>query len=387
MSRGTAVHSDGATPPGIRPSGPYWPSFDGLRAVAITLVFLFHVWPPLVPGGGTGVDAFFVLSAFLITYLLVREHERSGRIRLGRFYARRALRLLPVLFVVAPVAAAVAWAAIPAMRSDILPAMGSTLLYYANFRAAAHPGHMAVFLPTWSLSTEEQFYLVWPTLLVVLMWARLRGRALAAVALALLAANVVWLQISLDRGTPISVIEYRPDLRATGILVGTTLGLLFAYDRLPRAGRLKAPLTVLTCVALVVIGCYVVHPQLAPVRFRVTVAVAVVCVAWGVVVLQQAVAPLRPLTLLLANPVARWLGRVSYTVYLVHVPVIRTTRVALGHPGPLRLGLVSAVITLAVTAAIHYAIERPALRLKDRRSEPPDAYGVPQQTPRIPAWD
>lgn len=386
MSSGTTAGADAANPPGIRPDGPYWASLDGLRALAMIGIFAYHVWPPSVPGASICVDLFFVLSAFLITFLLVREHRQSGRIRLRRFYARRALRLLPVLLVVGPAAAAAAWLALPALRPDVWPSLRSTLLYYANFRAAAHPTHMAVFLPTWSLSTEEQFYLLWPTALVVLLLIGLRARALATVSAGLLLLNTAWLQVSWDRGTSLAALYYRPDLRVTGILVGTTLGLLFGYDRLPRRDRLRTPLTALTVAGVVFVTGYMFRPQVVPARYQATAAIVVACLAWGAIVVQQVVIPLRPLSLLLDNPVARWIGRTSYTIYLLHVPVIHVVRQLMGHPGPAKVGLVAAAVTLALTGVVHYAIERPALRLKDRRAEPPDAYGVPAQTPRIPAW-
>jgi peptidoglycan/LPS O-acetylase OafA/YrhL len=374
---------DAPTRPGIRPQGPYWPSLDGIRGFFMVFVFLYHVWPPLLPGASVCVDSFFVLSAFLITVLLVRERERTGRVRIGRFYVRRALRLLPVLFVVVPVAATVAWFELPELRTDVWPAARSTLLYYANFRAAAHPTHMAVFLPTWSLSTEEQFYVVWPSLLVLMLALRWRPRTIVAVSATLLTASVVWLQVARDRGAAISALYYRPDLRVTGILVGTTLGLLYAYDLLPAMRRLRAPLLCATVVGLGYVFAFIFHPQFVPARYQATLAIAVACLAWGAVILQQVLAPIAVLEWVWANPVTVWLGKTSYTLYLVHVPVIRTTRQLLGHPRPVVTGIVAGAVTLIVTTAIHYAIERPALRLKDRRMEPP--AGRPRR-PRLPPW-
>ena len=383
MSRGTAAPSDGPTPPGIRPNGPYWASLDGLRGIAMVLVFLYHVHPPWVPGASICVDSFFVLSAFLITFLLVREHNRTGRIRLGRFYARRALRLLPVLLVVAPLGALVAWTQLPALRPDIWPSLRSTLLYYANFRAAAHPQHMAIYLPTWSLSTEEQFYAVWPPVLVLLLAIGMRARALIAVTATLLVASIVWLQVSANRGTAASALYYRPDLRLTGILVGTVVGLAYSYDRLPRLSRLRPILLVLTLTGGAYIVAFLLHPQFVPRRYLATLAIAAACLAWAALILRQVIAPLAPLSLLLDNAPARWLGRTSYTIYLVHVPVVRTTRALMGHPRPVTVAIVAGAATLLVTATVHYAVERPALRWKDRRAEPPSGASP---RPRLTTW-
>ena len=382
------MRSDRPTPPGIRPDGPYWASLDGLRGLAMVLVFVYHVHPPWLPGASISVDAFFVLSAFLITFLLVREHKRTGRIRLGRFYARRVLRLLPVLLVAAPLGALVAWKQLPALRPDIWPSLRSTLLYYANFRASAHPQHMAVFLPTWSLSTEEQFYAVWPPLLVLLLAIGLRARALLALTATLLVVSVVWLQYASQHGTAASALYYRPDLRVTGILVGTVAGLAYSYDLLPRLSRLRPALLVLTVVGGIYVAAFLLHPQFLPRRYLATLAIAAACVAWAAILLRQVIAPIAPLSLLLGNRVARWLGRTSYTIYLVHVPIVRTTRSVMGHPRPLTLLVVAGAVTLAVTAALHYAVERPALRWKDRRAEPPresDPEPVAQASPKVSA--
>jgi len=383
VSEAANATSTRATPPGIRPHGPYWASLDGVRGIAMLIVFAYHVYPPWVPGASIAVDSFFVLSAFLITFLLVREHTSTGRIRLGRFYARRLLRLLPVLVVVAPLAGLVAWKQLPALRPDIWPSLRSTLLYYANFRAAAHPQHMAIYLPTWSLSTEEQFYAVWPPLLVLLMALGLRARGLVVVTGSLLVASVVWLQVAADHGTAPSALYYRPDLRVTGILVGTVVGLLYSYGLLPDRRWLRPVSSVAAAAGVAYIVAFLLHPLFVPARFLATLAIATACVGWAAVILTQVTAPLRPLSLLLANRPMRWVGRASYTIYLVHVPVVRVTRSLMGSPGPVPLLCVAGAATLAVTAVVHYLIERPALRLKDRRAEPADGG---EQPPRLRPW-
>lgn len=369
--------------PGIRPQGPYWPSLDGIRGVSMLLVFVFHVWPPAVPGASVCVDSFFVLSAFLITTLLVREHERTGRIRLGRFYARRALRLLPVLFLVAPTAAAVAYTALPEMRGEVWPALRSTLLYFANFRAANDPTGMAVFLPTWSLSTEEQFYVAWPILLVAMLALRWSPRRILLVSTGLLVASVVWLQAAYETGTSLSALYFRPDLRVTGIIVGTTIGILYSYRLLPDWERLRPPITVAAVLGAVYVAAFIAHPQFVPGRFEATLAIVAACVGWAAIILRQVHQPFGPMAVLLENRPMVWVGRASYTIYLLHVPVIRTTRDLLGHPRPIVTGLVAAAVTLALTVVVHYLVERPALRLKDRRLEPPAGDGG---APRLRSW-
>lgn len=151
----------------------YWPALDGVRAMAIGLVLLCHSVPG-ARGGGIGVNIFFTLSGFLITSVLLDEFEEEGRVNYLNFYARRALRLFPALLAVALLVALLPNVYRPPLddsqsRLETIPA---ALLYTANYyRATGHPlGYLS---HTWSLSVEEQFYLVWPVLLVALS---IRGR-------------------------------------------------------------------------------------------------------------------------------------------------------------------------------------------------------------------
>jgi peptidoglycan/LPS O-acetylase OafA/YrhL len=354
------------TPAGIRAGSPYWPSLDGVRGLFMVVIFAYHAYPPLVPGAGIAVDAFFVMSAFLITTLLVAEHQRTGRLDLLRFYRRRALRLLPAMLVVVPVAALVAWLAIPGQRTEVLPSVRSVLLYYANFRAAAHPGQMSVFLPTWSLSPEEQIYLVWPTLLLALLLLRTRPRALVAVVAGLLAVSTVWLQVAYETGTSETAIAYRPDLRISGILIGTLVGLLHAYDLVPGGARRLTRTATLVGTAFV--GYYLFRPLTLPRSTIITLAIVAACAAFGALVLQQVRWPVPAFSAVLEWRPLVWTGRASYVLYLLHVPVLRTLSAVLDRPSwPVRLVL-GGVITLGLGAAVHVWVERPALRLKERRT-------------------
>ena len=157
----------------------YQPALDGMRALAVVLVAGVHTHPRLVPGGSIGVDAFFVLSGFLITTLLVEELDTRGHISSGRFYARRALRLLPalagLLFVVTGWAVFVA---APNTRHNALLEVAAAASYTRNFTWWSHvPGTLLGH--TWSLAVEEQFYLVWPVLLGLSLRPRRSGMRLA----------------------------------------------------------------------------------------------------------------------------------------------------------------------------------------------------------------
>lgn len=153
---------------------------EGLRAVAVTLVVLAHAGVGRIEGGYVGVDVFFVISGFLITGLLIGEHRRSGTISLPRFYARRALRLLPVATVVVLATVAAAWFWLPATRFKgiTLDALFSTF-YGINWRLAAEgidymnaTADPSPLQHLWSLAVEEQFYLIWPLLLLLTIRSR-----------------------------------------------------------------------------------------------------------------------------------------------------------------------------------------------------------------------
>jgi peptidoglycan/LPS O-acetylase OafA/YrhL len=155
--------------------GPgFRPDIEGLRAVAVLTVVLFHARVPGLPGGFVGVDVFFVISGFLITGMLWREAERTGRLRLGRFYGARARRLLPAgTTVLVGTAAASAWLLPPLEARSVLVDGVASALYVGNYRFAVQgTDYLAAdvvpspFQHYWSLGVEEQFYLLWPALLL-----------------------------------------------------------------------------------------------------------------------------------------------------------------------------------------------------------------------------
>ena len=162
----------------------YRPELDGLRSVAVYLVVAFHAHMVLLEGGFVGVDLFFVLSGFLVTGVLLRDLDTEGRIRLGNFYARRVRRLLPAAVVLIVVTRLVqllwprcptgsTWSTTPAPRSSTSPTGTSSSSRRDYF---AQDGDRSPFLHFWSLSIEEQFYIVFPLILVLLRAVRRAGR-------------------------------------------------------------------------------------------------------------------------------------------------------------------------------------------------------------------
>ena len=187
----------------------YRPDIEGLRAVAVLAVVGFHAAIPGLAGGYIGVDAFYVISGFLITGLLWRELSGTGRLELARFYARRARRLLPAatLVSVATVIAAACW--LPPLRArSVLTDAVAAALYAGNYRLAAQgTDYLAAGQPPspfqhyWSLAVEEQFYLCWPVLLLAVAWLT-RRRAAAITVLSLVGAGSFWLSLTWTRELP-----------------------------------------------------------------------------------------------------------------------------------------------------------------------------------------
>src|SRR3954447_14939754 len=183
--------STSSGPVAVRASAPeshsFRPDIQGLRAVAILAVVLYHARVPLFQGGFVGVDIFFVLSGFLITGLLWRELERTGSISLADFYARRIRRLLPAAVLVLVVTLVAAPLVLPPLRLiGVAKDAATAALYSANYRfALAGTDYLAGGAPPspiqhfWSLGVEEQFYLVYPLLLLLLALALRRGHRLS----------------------------------------------------------------------------------------------------------------------------------------------------------------------------------------------------------------
>jgi peptidoglycan/LPS O-acetylase OafA/YrhL len=206
----------------------YVPAFDGLRGVAIALVVANHVgW---LGGGFLGVDIFFVLSGFLITTLLLEEWARDRAVSLRAFYVRRARRLLPALLALLAIlgAVAAAYASSGASVAPILTSIAASLFYAANIWRAAGHELIAPLTPMWSLAEEEQFYLLWPPLLVLLLRRRVSlGRLAAGVAVTAFAA-MLW-RAHLGPGAR---SYFAPDTRCDPLLIGCLLAIV--RHRMPR---------------------------------------------------------------------------------------------------------------------------------------------------------
>nr|WP_227993759.1 acyltransferase family protein [Pseudactinotalea sp. HY160] len=346
---------------------------DGLRAIAIIAVLVFHVRPASLRGGFIGVDVFFVISGYLITTLLLRELAKNGRIDLPAFWVRRARRLLPALVTVVVASTVLALVA----GGDLLVDIGRHIIGAVTFSnnwleigagssyfEAATPN---LFVNFWSLAVEEQFYLVWPVITVVLLAAvsstRLRIGLLAAGAL----ASALAMALLLDPDAPTRVY-YGTDTHAFGLLIGAGLALALAPDG-PRFFRGRAwqrwrfAGAGAGAIALVVLMMRV--DGAAPFAYRGGLVLASLATAAIIAALPGGPSPLT--RILEAGPLA-WIGRRSYGIYMWHWPVLLIVTAVLpaatADSGAWWAGKMLAVgLTIALAAASFTWIENPVRRL------------------------
>jgi peptidoglycan/LPS O-acetylase OafA/YrhL len=348
-----------------RPLGAfaYQPALDGIRALAVTAVVLFHAGVPGIGGGFLGVDVFFVLSGFLITSLLLEEHRSRGRIDLRRFWLRRARRLLPALLTVVAatvVAAHFLWRgdsdALGLLRTDGYAAVGYVANWRMIFRGTGYVAVTAAPSPlqhTWSLGIEEQFYLVWPLLVAAVLVVRGRGRT---VLLVLCGAGAVLSQLLcswLFRPEDISRAYYGSDTRAQALLIGAALAAAVVSTR--QAGRWVSFAGIGGLAVLVWLG-HVASDQAAWLYHG---GLTFAALATALLILAVVRRPgSRPARFLALGPLVR-LGRISYGVYLWHWPLL--TFVNADDTGLSRWPLLAVRLagTLAVATAGYHLIEQP----------------------------
>lgn len=346
-------------------SSTYRPALDGVRAVAVVAVLLYHGNVAWTPGGFLGVDVFFVLSGYLITSLLLGEHRRWGSIDLLGFYVRRARRLLPALFLVTAAIAVWAYLEEPADKLGAVRADGlSSLLYVANWRFVMVKqsyfdqfGQPSPFRHTWSLAIEEQYYLLFPLLLLGLLALSRRRSWVIPAALGLLAAGsaleMAWL---FEPGGDPSRIYYGTDTRIQELFVGSLLATVMSSRRVRAVHpRLAAGVAVLALLG-VLAGIGLIGDQ-DEVMYR--GGFLAFCVVVAVMLAGLELAPRGPVARLFSLPPVVWVGAVSYGLYLWHWPLyVALTPDSTGVDGVGLLG-VRLAATVALATLSYYLVERP----------------------------
>ncbi|WP_125099098.1 acyltransferase family protein [Leucobacter chromiireducens] len=363
--------------PRTRPQPGRFGGLDGLRAIAVGLVLVYHFFPRALPGGFLGVDIFFAISGFLITSLLFREVELRGGIRLGAFWRRRARRLLPALGLVLLVCSSLALL----VGGDLLVGLGrqiaGTAFFVSNWVFIANGADYfardtpELFRNTWSLSIEEQFYILLPLLIIALM--RLRGRSSRAVLLTALGIASAALMFTLSQqGANPTRIYFGSDTHTFGLFWGAALATLVhpRRDAAPRARLTRLRQLLLGALAATALGVLawlaITLPEGSAQSFEGGFQLAIVAslaLVWAVtrdgawIGRALDVAPLR------------WVGERSYGIYLWHWPLLLIVSAALGAGAtPWSVALIAGAATFFAAALSYRFLEQPVRRFGLRRS-------------------
>jgi peptidoglycan/LPS O-acetylase OafA/YrhL len=353
------------------------PALDGVRALAVLAVMAYHNGFSWIPGGYYGVDAFFVLSGFLITSLLLTEVEATGTLKLLRFWGRRARRLLPALFVLVA-ALGVVHLLSPSLLpwGDPVPDAAATVGYVANWHFVAGDtgyfaasGSLSPLLHTWSLAIEEQFYLVWPLVVLAVMGRRGRhvGAArrqrlylLGTICVVGAAASVVWMWHLAPVGSSPNRAYYGTDTRAQAVLIGASVAVALALfvTRSARTRRLGAVVGALGVVASAAVWHLVTEGSALAFHGGFLLA----SLSAAAVVAGVALSPTAPTSRFLALRPLRYVGSVSYGAYLWYWPVLLVLTGSRLHLGQWPLFFVRTGVTVGLAALSYHLVEAPIRR-------------------------
>lgn len=355
------------------------PALDGLRGIAVLSVLAFHAWPALFPGGFVGVDMFFVLSGFLITVGLVRQIDSGHGVNLGSFWMRRIRRLVPALILALVGSTALAWLAVSEFPAGLRREWLGALTYTSNwlmildgndyFNAATPP----LFEHLWSLAIEEQFYVVWPLLILGILlvcWPR-RGTARSArgadaarmaIVLALAIASAVGMAVGQLSGAPQTRMYFGTDTHAFGLLFGATVALAMTHVARPEQGGREpstgAFRTVLAWAGLAVltVAFFVVDGTAAYTYLGVLAALSALV---ALLVLHVVQGHRRDsFSRALSGDFLGWWGRRSYGAYLWHWPLLVIMRILVPVDAPEWIEPLAAGLVIILTALIAEASAR-----------------------------
>ncbi|MBI2705489.1 MAG: acyltransferase [Actinobacteria bacterium] len=368
----SSVDADAAAPQRDGPRLPYLPGVDGLRAVAVGSVLLYHAEFAWMVGGYLGVEVFFVISGYLITSLLLAENARTGTIGLKEFYLRRARRLLPALFLtligVLVLAELFARDQVASLRGDVIAAFGYVTNWYFIFAEKSYfeSGSPSFVKHLWSLAIEEQFYVIWPLLFTGLLAIFGRRRVLFVV-LAMAAASAIWMaylfaNIDLAETNALNRVYMGTDTRAAGLLIGASLAILWSPWRLKADVGKWAPwlLDAIGAIALALIGWALYGlPDSAPQLYQFGFAKISILTA---IVIAVAAHPAAHFGKVLGCEPMRWIGLRSYGIYLYHFPIfllIKPDPVTDPQPNLYSYFIVRLAVTLIVTEVSFRFVEMP----------------------------
>jgi len=360
-----------------KPFFSHMPALDGARGIAILVVMLYHLeWlvpelHPYVKGGFLGVDIFFVLSGFLITSILLSEREKTGKISLRNFYVRRCIRLIPAfwLFLIG----------IYCFGSLLLPRFQAGLVYgrndflYAitysmNWFSATNPGYDSNLNHSWSLAIEEQFYIIWSLILFKAFSEKWKHKQILFLTLGLVAVLCISRAIRAGIGTDTRILYYSTDTRIDSLLIGCAASMLFVWKMLPADLASRAWFKVFA-LASVVASLLVLFSFSHENAGLYIIGLPVFTTAVAVMIYWLACRENTAIHKLLGNNVLRWIGNISYSLYLWHYLMYEYAKKEFATPGSEIV--VGVVLAFTIAAASYHLVEKPFLRLKFRFNNEP----------------
>jgi peptidoglycan/LPS O-acetylase OafA/YrhL len=347
---------------------------DGIRGLSVLAVIAWHAEFPFVKAGNIGVDVFFVMSGFLISTLLFEEWEREREIDLKAFYVRRGLRLFPVLFVVAGLYAL--YAAVfetGAEAANSFKYIAATIFYVANWAQVAGVHH-SVLGHTWSLGIEEQFYLLYPLVLLLLLRLGIKYKGLLFIFGIAVSAVIINRYLISDGAHSVARIRMSLDTRSDALIFGCIVSVIAVNGLLPQRWLAIIALRLLAGLSAMLLCFLVVHGVENDLYYKNSlISLAAVCVA--LIIADLMGRPFRFVQILLQNRALAWTGRISYGLYLWHIPVFFVIGQNRSWSG-IQTQSIRISSVFAVAALSYYFIEKPFLKLKDKFTHLPKNTAV-----------
>lgn len=374
---------------GVTSKPRYITGFDGLRAIAVIGVIIFHLWPKALPGGWMGVPLFFVLSGYLITDLLIQEYDRNGRIDVLGFYKRRIKRLYPALVIMLFGTATYIALFARDLLYNLRAIIGSNMLYVYNIWATKNGdsyfdswGGSSPFTHLWSLSIEGQFYLIWPIIVMILLGLRIRRLSIGFSMIGLAAISAILLAIMYD---PMNINRayYGSDTRIFAVLFGAALAFGWPSRRMKYilSPRVKRNLNTLggIALALTIITFFGLNGE-----WRMTY-MGLMFVATAIITSLIAITahPASFLSHALDNKVFNYLGKRSYSIYLYQLPVFVFFDRLVKHHDAFWMDIIKIIIVLILAELSYRYVENVFRHMK--KSKPWYTAFVSQRSIQITA--
>lgn len=331
----------------------YEPAYDGMRAVAIISVVIYHVSRDYLPGGWAGVDVFFVLSGYLITNILTDEFSKTGRISLKNFYMKRVLRLLPALLFLYAFILSITFF-LPQEKYNNFVSVFISFLYMMNWNRAFDLFPQGVLGHTWSLSMEEQFYLVWPPLLLYLV--SVSGKLRSFVVFLFIVLISIWRIYLSSKGVDDERIYNGFDTHSDGLLIGCFIALV----QKSRMIDIASNTIIIPFLGLGFIFMKVPHHS----YFSISMGLGLVAIftAWIIIAFEKQILLKKAFSI---KPLV-YTGKISYGWYLWHYPIWCLVTLNISSIFEKSIYMNSFIVMVSYILAIisYHCIEKPFLRLK-----------------------